>query len=175
MYPYVGGEIIKLCSKCFIRLKNDADLEYHEYIVHGHEPAEKPANSQDQEDRFLTKSEITAIRRCITRAEKGVNPIYKITLVELVCKEEIARESMQEEESTDSTVWTTDSVEEPAAENSSETDETSAESSDESSDESEEPIGKHALSFLREMMKAVVSNQFELKRNMFIDIVDSLV
>ena len=170
MDPYTGREIIKLCSKCFIQLKNEADLQYHEYIVHGNKPAEKPTDSDEQEDRVLSKSEITAIRRCITRAEKGISPLFKITLVDLVCKDD-------EEGSEEGTISDEDdSAEEADGENSSEnsSNENSEEGSEESSEESEEPIRKQALAFLREMMKAVVSNQFELKRNMFIDIVDSL-
>ena len=168
MDPYTGREIIKICSKCFIHLKNDTDLEYHEYIVHGREPAKKPETSQDLEDRLLSKSEITAIRRCVTRGEKGISSVYKHTLVNLVCKDENASETSQVQAEVDNQDEN-ESAEEADSENSSE------DSMDESSEEIDEPIKKQALLFLREMMKAAASNQIELKCSMFVDIIDSLV
>jgi len=120
----------------------------------------------DENDSLVSKAELASIRRIITRGERNIQVVTKSSLLNLV---ESLNDDIDEEDP--------DNLDEEQSYADGEQSDADNEDSDEDSDDEnyETPIGKQSLAFLREMMNAIRAKEFKLTRNMYFNIILSLV
>jgi len=68
-----------------------------------------------------------------------------------------------------------DDENENADDEDSDADEANSSDDEDDEEEDESPLGKSALTFLREMMNAIRAKKFKLTRNLYFKIIESLI